>query len=180
MKRKIDLYKYAANLKVDKYRLATFYGVHHQRGKRIATDNHLLCVIKMDYPKELEGKIVGRGGEIIKGNYPKWRRIVPKTTKANMIELVAYHYRAKIKEALAVAKKSKQTVFVKLKGNDRDAYFEVTEFMRFLDFLEVFPTCKVYYTDYSRALKATDTNGNLCLVMPRNLSDIGDYLLFVE
>jgi hypothetical protein len=46
--------------------------------------------------------------------------------------------------------------------------------------MEVYPDSRVYYTSFSRPLKAADNNGNLCIVLPRLDPKDQDYQLLVD
>lgn len=59
-------------------------GVFHDDGYLVATDAHIMVVLKgEEYPEELEGKIVLPDGsfvdtEYLHANFPKWPLVIPK------------------------------------------------------------------------------------------------------
>jgi len=56
-------------------------GVFHDNGFKVASDCHIIVAIKDYYDiSELEGKVVGKDGAFIEGNYPKWRTVIPDFT----------------------------------------------------------------------------------------------------
>lgn len=53
-------------------------GVYYKNGEMIASDSHIILIYHNDlYNAQLEGKIVGRQGNIIEGNYPKYEGLIP-------------------------------------------------------------------------------------------------------
>ena len=71
---KFDYYKYVSKELVR----PIMTGVFHDNGFKVATDCHIIVAIKDGYDvSELEGKVVGKDGAFIEGNYPKWRAVIP-------------------------------------------------------------------------------------------------------
>jgi hypothetical protein len=53
-------------------------GVYHDNGNMVATDAHVLGVIRnAKYPKQKEGKIIALKGGTIEGRYPNWSAVMP-------------------------------------------------------------------------------------------------------
>lgn len=76
-KGKFDYYKFVAK---DGWR-PIMTGVFHDGDFKVASDGNILVAIKEEYDRnELEGKIVGKDGAFINGNYPKWRNVIPDFT----------------------------------------------------------------------------------------------------
>lgn len=56
-------------------------GVYHDNGNMVATDAHVLGVIRnAKYPKQKEGKIIALKGGTIEGRYPNWSAVMPAST----------------------------------------------------------------------------------------------------
>lgn len=74
---KFDYYKYVSK----ELARPIMTGVFHDNGFKVASDAHILIAFKDDYDvSELEGKVVGKDGAFIEGNYPKWRSVIPDFT----------------------------------------------------------------------------------------------------
>ena len=74
---KFDYYKYVSKELVR----PIMTGVFHDNGFKVATDCHIIVAIQDDYDvSELEGKVVGKDGALIEGNYPNWRSVIPDFT----------------------------------------------------------------------------------------------------
>ena len=178
-KRKINLYKYTPRTASSRQITLRLTGVYHDRGNMIATNSHVLCAIKRDYPPNLERKIIDKKGEVIGEKYPRWRSAVPKTTKANLIKLDLENLRKRVEGGLETAKKTKQQVVVKVEAPNYDIYFDGLNFKLFLDFIAHYPDCKVYSIRADYPLKAANKNGDLCLIMPIKEVDVEFYQLAV-
>lgn len=80
-KGKFNIYNYVENDK-KRYR-EVLKGVFHDEGNMVATDAHIMVVIKEKYPEELEGKIILSNGSFVDTanmhmSYPKWKSVIPK------------------------------------------------------------------------------------------------------
>lgn len=74
---KFDYYKYVSK----ELARPIMTGVFHDNGFKVASDAHILIAFKDDYDvSELEGKVVGKDGAFIEGNYPQWRHVIPDLT----------------------------------------------------------------------------------------------------
>ena len=178
-KRNINLYKYTPRTVSLQQIIPRLTGIYHDRGNIVATDGQILCAIKSTYPPEFERKIIGKKGEIIDGKYPRWRCTIPKTTKANLIDLNLEDLRERVEGGLAISKKTKQQVVIKIETPGCDVYFEGVNFKLFLDFISCYPDCKVYYSKANHPLKASNKNGDLCIVIPIDMPVIEGFQLAV-
>ena len=78
---KINFFKFA--LKPSKYLSDDrkwMTGIVHKDGKRIASDGFIVVMERADYPKDMEGKSIGRKDEEIKRGtpLPEFRYLIPK------------------------------------------------------------------------------------------------------
>ena len=63
-------------------------GVYHDaEGYAVATNGIVLIADKQEYNSRKKGKIVGKDGKEINGNYPQWRRVIPAETIPIAIDL---------------------------------------------------------------------------------------------
>ena len=60
----------------DKYNLK-LTGIFFEKGQIIASDSRILAIIKMDYPKENEGKIIDKEGNTINEKYVNYNNVMP-------------------------------------------------------------------------------------------------------
>ena len=63
--------------------------VLHDSGFRVASDAHILVVLKEDYPEDMEGKLMKKDGTIEDENvkFPKWRMVIPDPNKMVAVRL---------------------------------------------------------------------------------------------
>lgn len=168
--KKINLYKYTLQRKNDVYGRKRLRGVFHTGGYQIASDGRLMCRIKADYPAELEGKIVDKKGQIISEKYEDWLTAIHSTTGSKLLKIDLELLMERTQKGLERIKPDNKPVLAAIKGPDKDAYFEIKEFARFLDFISFYPDCKIYYKEFFSPLKAVNRNGDLCLIMPVNIT----------
>lgn len=60
-------------------------GVYFDEGKLIASDGRTLIIVKQEYPREYEGKIIDKKGDEIEGYYPLYKRVIPAPLKRNLL-----------------------------------------------------------------------------------------------
>lgn len=51
--KKINLYNYILSFQNDKFGRRYLQSVYYDEGKKIATDTHVMCVIKSEFPENL-------------------------------------------------------------------------------------------------------------------------------
>lgn len=79
---KFDFYKYAEK---DDMRPA-MCGIFHDKGQKVVSDGHILIAKKEDYPEEYEGKILGKDGNFIDGEFPNYESVFPNLKKSAYTE----------------------------------------------------------------------------------------------
>lgn len=59
----------------------------HDSGFKVASDSHILVVLKEDYPEDMEGKLMKKDGtiEIENVKFPNWRGVIPDPKKMRMV-----------------------------------------------------------------------------------------------
>lgn len=168
-------------------------GVYHDNGNMVATDAHVLGVIRnAKYPKQKEGKVIALKGRTIKGRYPNWNAVIPAPNDKQQ-EVV--NVDADLKKAKAEVdrqKKIKKEYFEKgnkkpygwlqehgFNGNQRDAIIPY-KYKRFWVHPKLLVTClqflknagvkeAVFYNDKEKPLNRVGVwrDGNLeVLIMP--------------
>ena len=63
---KIDPWKFVQKDKDLNELKPSLSGIYHKNGYIYATDAHILVKYKSDYPKQYEGKIIGKDGKVVK------------------------------------------------------------------------------------------------------------------
>ena len=63
--------------------------VLHDSGYKVASDTHILVVLKEDYPEDMEGKLMKKDGTIEDENvkFPNWRMVIPDPKKMVAVRL---------------------------------------------------------------------------------------------
>lgn len=61
--------------------------VLHDSGYKVASDAHILVVLKEEYPEDMEGKLMKKDGTIETENvkFPNWRGVIPDPKKMGMV-----------------------------------------------------------------------------------------------
>lgn len=61
----------------------------HDSGYKVASDAHILVVLKEDYPEDMEGKLMKKDGTIGTENvkFPNWRMIIPDPKKNEYVSV---------------------------------------------------------------------------------------------
>lgn len=160
-----DIYSWTEQ---DKKNQSIFRGVIHQEGWQYASDRHYLVGIRKDYSPEYEGCSVTAKGEILEGNPPKCKTVIPAFDGHDTVTVPVDKLRVKaLKEAAKEAKekikaqmqeagiKKAKTIIPVLFGN---AYFMYESLMKVLDFClkTGIPEMKVRVKDdYGKAFIST-------------------------
>lgn len=71
---KIDPYKFVLKEKDEVKLRPGMSGVYYEGGYAYATDAYSLLKIKADYPRKLEGKVVGKDGKVVKEQNPNTKK----------------------------------------------------------------------------------------------------------
>lgn len=61
--------------------------VLHDSGYKVASDSHILVVLKEEYPEDMEGKLMKKDGTLETENvkFPNWRGVIPDPKKIEMV-----------------------------------------------------------------------------------------------
>lgn len=61
--------------------------VLHDSGYKVASNGHILVILKEDYPEDMEGKLMKKDGTIETENvkFPNWRMVIPDPKKIEMV-----------------------------------------------------------------------------------------------
>ena len=144
--------------------------VFHDSGFKVASDGHILIVLKEEYDSELEGKLLKKDGTIATQytNYPKWRDVIPNP---QLIEMVPVKLDFEKIRGFETEHKAK----IKAQGiKYQDAYVRVIEsctfklnyLMKAVKFMEhIGADTLMVAADGRRAALATSGESK-CIVMP--------------
>lgn len=112
---KFDIFKFTS--KDDLRPIMT--GVFHDKGNKVASDSHILAVIKEDYDESLEGQVVMKDGSLYKtatqsfgSKYPNYQSIYSDNGERIKIDF------AKVTEAYNAYKANKKAKVAMLDGED--------------------------------------------------------------
>ena len=144
--------------------------VFHDSGFKVASDSHILIVLKEEYDSELEGKLLQKNGTIETQytNYPKWRDVIPNPQLTEMVPVkldfekirgFETEHKAKIK-AQGI---KYQDAYVRVTEN---CWFKLSDLMKAVKFMEhIGADTLMVAADGRRAALAT-SGENKCIVMP--------------
>ena len=90
-------------------------GVYHDGGYAVATDATVLIADKGLYDEKLEGKVVGKNGNKIDGQFPRWRDVIPAKDAVHT-EKVDF---GKLRDFLAGIKAAREAEWNKLKADGK-------------------------------------------------------------
>jgi len=131
-------------------------GVYHDKGYKVATDGRMLAKIKSDYPEMYEGKIMAFDGDEIKGDFPKYERVIPHDKDLVKVDCPSV-------ELLDAARKMPGHV-VNLAGR-----FIIPKYWGIVyNFVEVFGEAEMFIAKKEPERKAVvfKNNDNMLVIMP--------------
>lgn len=63
-----------------KHTYTALRGVYYDNGNVVASDGHILAIVKSDYDTEREGQIITSDGQVLEGyKYPNYKGVIPTT-----------------------------------------------------------------------------------------------------
>lgn len=145
---KFDIYNYVST---DKDCRPAMSGVYHNNGEIVASDEHILVVLKnQEYNEDLEGKSVCKDGTIMDGRYPNYNSVKPyKNTKVIKIDFdkfdaIVKEDKAKVK---LMDKREKKDYYGIVKvGSD---YLKLELLKKLIDFMKVIGTDEIRFQEDS-------------------------------
>ena len=115
-------------------------GVYHNNGETIATDTHILLVLKnCTYSEKLEGKIIAKDGKEIQGIYPNYNGVKP----SNNTEIFCIN-RENFNNALRADKAKRKLMNTKEKKSHKSYYkingiyldlYQMEKFINAMDYI---------------------------------------------
>ena len=158
-------------------------GIYHENGLKVMTDARILLAVKENYDPSLEGVILSKSMEKIKGQYPNWKKVVPDMSNYKEITFTLTEKKYKdIKTLVDLQRKINGTK--KHKGELlKDAFYKIDNncFINFEYLKQIFEVVtnykvKVYIDRDTPNNKAvvfkTDDDSCLFLIMPLFNADI--------
>ena len=144
--------------------------VFHDSGFKVASDGHILIVLKEEYDSELEGKLLQKNGTIATQytNYPKWRDVIPNPQLIEMVPVkldfdkirgFESEYKAKVK-AQGI---KYQDGYVRVTVN---CTFKLNYLMKAVKFMEHIGTDTLMVAADGRRAALATSGENKCIVMP--------------
>ena len=126
-KKKVNLFKYTAS---EKNSYPTLRGVHYANGYAYASDGSILFKEKADYPKEWEGTIRDKNGNLIDGIYPDTEKAIHRLVHILDKEVESLPSKEVLDFAIAASKKMKgEAIPVAIDG----IFFNAVNLKKFLE-----------------------------------------------
>ncbi|MFR9547003.1 MAG: hypothetical protein SNJ29_15715 [Rikenellaceae bacterium] len=141
-------------------------GVYHDKGYKIGTDARILAKVQADYPKGLEGKVIGKDGKVIKEKFPNYHTAFFSTRKCSKFSIDAAKLKETIDKAKAI-KKDNPLIYLVI-ADEVKATIEYAQLI--LAFIKNYGISNVYINPAKTTLLFTDSN-NQMLYMTLSGSD---------
>lgn len=142
-------------------------GVYNKGGFQVATDAHVMAMVKADYNPNLEEKIADQSGEILDGIFPKYEKIIPKKSEVKKSCLT-------IQDFKNMARKMKTNSVIKVS----DKKLKVSTIKKVVKFWSFFPEAILFENKNSNNALMLKAGENLMLFMP--LFEITDADFFYD
>ena len=171
----INIYDYVGK----DYNRPIFTGVYHNNGEIVASDSHILLVLKnYAYEAKFEGKVISKSGEEIKAKYPNYNSVKPiNNTETIQIDRDNFSNAIKADKAkkrlLSAKEKKAHEAYYKING----IYLDLYEMEKFINAMEYLGTdnIQMHPTDKSRPILSETTKGWTvlmpCLGIEENKTD---------
>ena len=161
----INIYDYVCK----DYKRPIFTGVYHNNGEIVATDTHILLVLKnYTYNAKFEGNVISKSGEEIGGRYPNYNAIKP-SNNTEIIQIDRDNFNNAIKadkankKLLTAKEKKAHKAYYKIHGIYLDLY-EMEKFINAMDYLGT-DNIQINPTDKSRPI-LSETSKGWTVLMP--------------
>lgn len=163
---KFDIFDFVAD---DKWH-PTMNGILHDKGFKVASDSKLLLMLKESYDKSLEGKIIGREGNVIEGRYPRYEKVMPIYNKDEYttytIDFDSFYEQLKnirtdVYEDCGKKKKWVNQMVVHI----GDTWLRAELFNKFISFMQHVGTNELHIKDNAHAV-LTFVDENKAIIMP--------------
>lgn len=138
----------------------------HDSGYKVASDTHILVVLKEDYPEDMEGKLMKKDGTIYKDSkFPNWRMVIPDPKEMGSIP-VRLDF-AGIRE-FERDFKAKKKINKTLKGYIKvgTSFFKLDLFIKAIRFMEHVGTDELMLCPDGKRAALAVAGDNRLIVMP--------------
>ena len=112
---KLDLYKFASK----DYTRYFMCGVYHDNGKKIATDGHIMAIVKADYLPQCEGKIIDRYSLPLDGRFPSYQKVIPDTKDLKKMDFDGRKFLQELSDGKKILSIAEKIIKHKHKKDDR-------------------------------------------------------------
>lgn len=141
--------------------------VYHNEGFKVASDSHILVVVKDAYPEEYEHKLLRKDGGFEEGEYPKYKQIKQdmKDVEPTKIDAEKFYAwlkvrRAEFKAETGTSRKWNYSWYVKV----GPAYLRAELFDKLLKAMDRLGTDELFVKDSHRAVQAESEDGWVVLM----------------
>ncbi len=132
-------------------------GIYHENGYKVGSDARILAKVQSDYPKELEGKVVGKDGKVIKKKFPDYQKAFFSTRKCSKFSIDAEKLKETIDKAKAI-KKDNPLIYIVI-ADEVKATIEYAQLI--LAFIKSYDISNVYINPTKTTLLFTDSNNEM-------------------
>ena len=143
-------------------------GIFHDNGEKVATDSHILVVMKEDYPEDYEGKILMKDGELKDqervGRFPNWKCVMPESTEGRTPVKIDFDRADKIFKDIRVKCRFDKLSVWKVKVGGVLYNWELLQ--RMFKFMRYIGTDVMWNDEKSIRAGYVENGGNRAILMP--------------
>lgn len=170
---KVNIWKWISD---DQYR-PQYCGVYYdtERKVAVATDTHVLLVSKPDYIEREKSEIISKNGDVIKGRYPEYWRVIPRQERLTERAVNRDRLAELLTEVRADKKINKNVDYIALNMCDADSPFYVP--LEYVRMLLTLPAGRFYFPnvgEFAPMLYKSDDGNYTAIAMPMHVNP--DYI----
>ena len=155
---KFDYYKFCAK---DQSR-PVLNGIFHDNGNVVATNGHILLVVKEEYDPIYEGKSISKAGTVIEGRFPNWKAVIPKFE--NEGKTLDLNRIIEIRDQMLLDKKIEPNKKFMMRVNGKSIRLDLLSLC--IKFLNKFPKAVFNTKEDNYGAMVFEYEENICIVMP--------------
>lgn len=123
----------------------SFHGIYHDNGKQVIANPKYALIHYENYSKDLEGKLIDRNNGIIDGDFPNWRKIIPKDENlSKCTDFTKDDVRIICGQFTTKSFKKQRDIFVKITTDNFQTIMSVYTLKRIENFLKVYPDATIF------------------------------------
>lgn len=130
-------------------------GVYNKGGFQVATDAHVMAMVKADYDPCFEKKLVDQSNAVLDGFFPEYEKVIPKKAELKKSCLTLQDFKN-------MARKTKAKSVIKVS----DRKLKVSTIKKVIKFWSFFPDAKLFENKNPNNALMVKSGENLMLFMP--------------